>query len=252
MSSPECRTPIDILIRTYFRDFRWLTLSLLSIARFVDGCRRVIIVMPESSFERLRGDEIPPSVQNTLVRCPDYSDDYLGQQVSKLHSDEFTDASLVVHVDSDSIFRTACSLPVLLTKDGRPIVRILWRSRRGPEDGWRRCIADFHGEPLPFDVLAPAPYIYARELYCSLRSNCLSRHGVALDEWCFSRRFDSLSEFGLLAAQAWFHHRDEYCWTAADDETGWPCQPFWSRSPVAAKQRAAVARQLERWKGDHD
>ena len=51
--------------------------------------------MPESSFERLRGDEIPASAQATLLRCSDYPDDYLGQQVSKLHADEFTDAALV-------------------------------------------------------------------------------------------------------------------------------------------------------------
>jgi hypothetical protein len=242
---------IDIVIRTYFRDFRWLTLSLLSIAHFVDGYRRIVIVMPESSFERLRGDEIPASVQTTLLRCPDYPDDYLGQQISKLHADEFTDAPLVVHVDSDSIFHAACSLPALLTKDGRPVVRVLWQSRRGPGDGWRRCIADFHGEPLPFDVLAPPPYVYARELYAGLRRNCLSRHGVTLDEWCLSRQFDSLSEFGLLAAQAWFHHRDNHCWMKADDETGWPCQPFWSRSPLAAKQRAAIARQLNRREEHH-
>jgi hypothetical protein len=243
---------IDILIRTYFRDFRWLTLSLLSVAQFVDGYRRIVIVMPESSFKRLRGDEIPARVPATLLCCPDYPDDYLGQQVSKLRADEFTDAPFVVHIDSDSIFRAACSLPALLTKNGRPVVRVLWCSRRRQDDGWRRCIADFFGEPLPFDVLAPPPYVYAAELYRSLRRNCVSRHGVTLDDWCFSRQFDSLSEFGLLAAQAWFHHRDDYCWVSADHESGWPCQPFWSRSPTSETQRAAIARQLDDREGHHE
>jgi hypothetical protein len=237
---------IDILIRTYFRDFRWLRLSLLSIVNFVDGFRRLVIVMPDSSFERLRGDEIPLSARATVLRCPEYDDDYLGQQVSKLNADQFSDAPLITHIDSDSIFRARCSLPMLLTKNGRPVIRVLWRSRRRPDDGWRRCIADFHGQPLPFDVLAPPPYVYPRALYGNLRRHCLLRHRVTLDAWCLSRRVDSLSEFGLLAGEAWFHHRDDYCWVAADEETGWPCHQYWSRSPAAAKQRAGIAHQLER------
>lgn len=164
--------------------------------------------------------------------------------MTKLNADEFTDAPLIAHMDSDSIFSASCSLAALLTKNDRPVIRVLWRSRRGPHDGWRRCIADFHGEPLPFDVLTPPPYVYSRELYGNLRRHCLSRHGIGLDEWCLSRRVDSLSEFGLLAAQAWFHHRDDYCWVAADDQVDWPCHGYWSRSPTAAKQRAVLARQL--------
>ena len=67
-----------------------------------------------------------------------------------------------------------------------------------------------------------------------------------LDEWCFSRWIDCTSEFCLLAGQAWFHHREDYCWVAADDEVDWPCQAYWSRSPRAARQRADLALQLGR------
>jgi hypothetical protein len=70
---------IDIVIRTYFRDFRWVELSLLSLATFVEGYRRVVILMPGSSFERLRGNEIPDSLRATVLPCEDYGNDYLGQ-----------------------------------------------------------------------------------------------------------------------------------------------------------------------------
>jgi hypothetical protein len=235
---------IDIFIRTYFRDFRWLKLSLLSILKFAEGYRRIVIVMPNSSFERLRGHEIPTCARIVMLRCPDYPDDYIGQQITKLSADMFTDAPRIAHVDSDCIFSMPCSLSALLESNGRPVIRILWRSRRPTSDGWRRCIQDFHGEPLPFDVLVPPPFVYSRELYASLRTLCRHRHALALDEWCLARSVDSLSEFALLAAHAWFHHRDEYSWTAADDEVGWPCRAYWSRSPAAPRQRAAIADQL--------
>lgn len=232
---------IDILIRTYFRDFPWLNLSLRSIVKFVEGYRRVVVVMPGSSIERLRGEEIPALARAVVLRCDDCENDYLGQQVSKLYADTFSDAGVIAHVDSDCIFRKACALPELLTKNGRPVVRMLWRSRRPASDGWRRCIADFHGEPLPFDALATPPFVFSRATYAALRENCLSRHGIDLKHWSLSRRIDSLSEFGLLAAQAWFHHRNDYCWVVADDEIDWPCHAYWSRSPDAARQRADIA-----------
>ncbi len=237
---------IDIFIRTYFRDFRWLELSLLSIVKFVEGFRRIIIVMPASSLERLRGSEIPAFAQAVVRACQEYSDDYIGQQVTKLRADFFTDAPLIAHVDSDCIFRVPCSLPALLTRSGRPIIRILRRSRRPASDGWRRCIADFHGEPLPFDALVSPPFIYPSSLYGGLRAQCRDRHGVALDQWVLSRRIDAMSEFGLMAGQAWFKQRDDFCWVSADREKGWPCHPYWSRSRKATEMQAELSRFLGR------
>jgi len=233
---------IDIFIRTYFRDFRWLELSLLSIIKFVEGFRRIIIVMPPSSLERLRGSEIPASAQAVVLTCQEYSDDYIGQQVTKLSADLFTDAPLIAHIDSDCIFRVPCSLPALLTKNGRPIIRILRRSRRPAGDGWRRCIADFHSEPLPFDPLVSLPIIYPSSLYRELRTECCDRHGVTLDQWVLSRRIDAMSEFGLMAGQAWFKRRDDFYWVSADDEVGWPCFQYWSRSPKATEMQAELSR----------
>jgi len=60
--------------------------------------------MPGSSFERLRGDGIPTSTQAIVLRCEEYEDDYIGQQITKLNADNFTDAPLIAHIDSDCIF----------------------------------------------------------------------------------------------------------------------------------------------------
>jgi len=235
---------VDIFIRSYFRDFRWLTLSLRSIAKFVEGYRQIVIVMPGSSFERLRGDEIPPSIGATVFPCPEFDDDYLGQQVSKLNADRYTDADLIAHIDSDCIFQQRCMLPALVTKGGRPIVRMLWQSRRSSGHGWRRCIADFHGTPLPFDALVPPPIAYPRKLYEDLRTQCRTRHGITIEAWCLSRSPHTVSEFGLLTAQAWLHHRHDYCWGRADAEVGWPCKQYWSRSPNAPGECELIERAL--------
>jgi|KBSSwiStaDraftv2_1062776.scaffolds.fasta_scaffold02472_14 hypothetical protein len=235
---------IDLYIRTYFRDLRWLHLSLLSVARFVEGYRRIIVVMPRSSAERLRSEQIPDPARTTVVYCDDYADDYIGQQISKLHADLDTDAAMITHLDSDCLFHSPCNLPALIAKDGRPIIRVLTQSRRPASDGWRSCIIDLHGRPLPFDPLTPAPWTYTRDLYASLRETCHQRHHTPLKAWCLARRCDTVSEFSLLVAQAWFHHRDQYHWVAADSHLNWPCMQYWSRSPRANEVRAALAYQL--------
>lgn len=236
---------IDIFIRTYFRDFRWLELSLLSIVKHVEGFRQIIVVMPASSRARLRGSVIPPSAKAVVLTGPEYENDYLGQQVDKLNADLFTGSPFTVHVDSDCFFHGPCSLPALLMRNGRPVVRVLRESRRPARDGWRRCIVDFHGQPLPFDPVVSLPAMYPSDLYRELRARCRDRHCTTVDRWVLSRRLDAVSEFALLAGEAWLGHRDDVCWGFADDETGWPCVQYWSRSPRAADIRAQLRRCLD-------
>jgi hypothetical protein len=236
---------IDIFIRTYFRDFRWLELCLLSIAKHVEGFRRIIVAMPASSLARLREGVIPASAGAVIVTCPEYENDYLGQQVDKLNGDLFTDASFIAHVDSDCFFHRPCCLPALLMRNGQPVVRFHRQSRRTAHDGWRRCIADFHGAPLPFDPLVPLPAIYPFCLYGALRARCWERHGTTINGWVLSRRLDAVSEFALLAGEAWLAHRDEFCWICADGAADWPCVQSWSRSPRAAEIRAKLWHMLD-------
>jgi hypothetical protein len=235
---------LDIVVRTYFSDLRWLEVSLLSVAKFVEGYRRVVVVMPLSSAERLRAEQIPEPARTTIGYCDEFADDYVGQQISKLYADHYTDADIITHLDSDCVFEAPCNLLALVAGDGRPAIRIRSRSRRPESDGWRRCVTDLYGRPLPFDVLTPAPWSYSRNLYASLRETCRRRQHTTLKSWCMARRCDTVSEFSLLAAEAWFHHRDEYEWVTTDAHTDWPCRQYWSRTPRASEIRAAVARQL--------
>ena len=235
---------LDIFVRTYFRDLRWLEVSLLSVARFAKGYRRIVVVMPRSSAERLRAEQIADPARTVVDYCDEYVDDYVGQQVSKLYADQYSDADMITHIDSDCVFEAPCDLSALVARAGRPTVRMRSRSRRPTSDGWRRCVADLYGEPLPFDPLTPAPWTYSRNLYASLRETCLQRHRTTLADWCMARRCDMISEFSLLAAEAWFHHQDEYDWATTDSHPDWPCRQYWSRGPRARQVRAAVSQQL--------
>src|SRR5262249_4265194 len=144
--------------------------------------------------------------------CGEYADDYLGQQITKLNADAFTDADYVAMVDSDCIFHAPCSLRSLLFEDARPVIRYRSRSRRPPDDGWRTCVLDFHGASIPFDVLTAPPWIYPASLLSDIRATAQRRHRVSIDDWVLRRPLDRVSEIGLLGAQAWLHRREDFAW----------------------------------------
>ncbi len=222
---------LDVVVRTYVRDFRFLSLSLRALLMHVAGYRRIIVAMPGSSFERLRRDDIPGHAAISVATGGEFKNDYVGQQITKLHADELTDAEYIALVDSDCVFHTRCDLRELMFARGRPIVRFLTKRRADPRDGWRRCVEDFFGQAAPFDAITNTPVLFPRRLFAELRTECVARHGVTLRDWALARRADTLSEFNLLAALAWTKHRDEFVWRAVDDVSDWPFRQFWSRSP---------------------
>jgi hypothetical protein len=219
----------DIVIRTYWRDFDWLVFSLRSIERYCRGFRRVIVIVPGSSVPWLRRHPpLPPFVQ--LRTCTDFSDDYLGQQVTKLNVDRESDAEFICHVDADCVFtREAC--PADLIIDGRPRIYVRRVSDLPRHWPWTAPTADFLGEMPTHDFMQCPPFVYPAWLYSKLREWTQRAKGVSLDEWVLSRPPRGFSEFNALGAFAYSCFPDRFIWIRADDigEEERACHWFWSR-----------------------
>lgn len=230
----------DIIIRSYWRDFDWLTLCLRAIERHCVGFAEVILVIPRSSEPWLRRHpELPSTVR--LELCPDYDDDYLGQQVSKLHADELSEAALICHVDSDCIFRRLTT-PDDLAPGGKP--RIYARPvhelpRHWP---WLAPTEGLLGWRPTHDFLQCPPFTFPRWLYRELRDWTLETKGVSLADWVVSRPPRGFSEFNALAAYAYEHHREQFVWTRAVDigEAERCCQWYWSWGGLDAALRREI------------
>src|SRR5438132_7950295 len=98
--------------------------------------------MPRSSEPWLRRAKIAPV--GRLEFCPDYRDDYLGQQATKLSADTFTDADFICHVDSDCIFvRDASPEDFVVGERARIVKRPI--ERLGRERPWQLPTEKFLG-----------------------------------------------------------------------------------------------------------
>lgn len=212
MTAPTRPDDIDLLIRSYYRDQRWLRILLSSIERYVTGFRRAVVVVPTSSVDRLDPAAFHGRPWIRLVTCLTFENDYLGQQVTKLYADCYSDAPVVVHLDSDQVFQSRCDLVECLFEAGRLRISYNRSPTRPAGDGWRRCAEEFFGLPIPHDLTSPMPLALRRDVYFDLRAYCWSRHGVELSTYVLNSAADRFSELALLRAFVLLKHAGDYAW----------------------------------------
>lgn len=217
----------DIFIRSYWKDLEWLRLCLASVEKYCLGFRSVVVVLPRSSEQWLRRRAL-----NTTARiefCRDYADDYLGQQVSKLLADTFTDADYVCHVDSDCVF-FRLTTPEDFISNGRP--RILTRPCATIEGHrpWQAPTEKFLGWGVTDDYMRHPPFVYPRWLYARLREHALATHGVNIEGYVTAQPPRGFSEFNALGGLAWRRHRESFVWvdTSVEPPGRMHCRWYWS------------------------
>lgn len=212
-----------ILIRTYWKDVRWLALCLASLEAHARGFEETVVVLPRRSLQWLRRiGPLPAGVR--VESCDDYGDDYLGQQVTKLHADEYTDADVVCHFDVDCLLHAPLS-PDALSDDGAPVVVTREARALGRHWPWGKAAAEFLGWPLDRDYMQRPPFSYPRGLYAEVRRHAEARHGVPVVDYVLSRPPRGFSEFNALGAFARARHPDWLAFVDASEglDADWPC-----------------------------
>jgi hypothetical protein len=217
-----------------------LAVALRSIERYVTGLRRVVVVVPTSSLQRMDPAPFVGRPWLRLLTCRDYDHDYLGQQVTKLSADHFSDADVIVHLDSDQVFQRPCELHDVLFAGARLRIAYDGSGARPASDGWRRCPTEFFGVPIPYDLTTPLPLAVRSTVYRGLRQYCRRVHGVSLTMYALSTRADRFCEMALLRGFVLLGDDPTYTWV--DVGSGGPLVPqvrtFWSRaeeSPEASR-----------------
>lgn len=224
---------VDLLVRSYFRDLDLLRGCLSAIDRYLQGYRSVHVVMPRSTIKRVDVTWIQRHRNSILHECEDFNDDYVGQQVTKLHADAFTDAAYVLLVDSDHRFVEPCDLRGQLfdPSSGRLRYMLGRASARQVHDGWRQCASRFFKRAFDADLAGPLPLAVPAKVFTGLRADAMRIHGTTLKEYALSLRGDQLCEAALFAGWLKLHSAQEVAFSE-DDGKGLltACITPWSRS----------------------
>jgi hypothetical protein len=228
----------DIFIRTYYKDLQWLGFCLRSVRRFCSGFSRVILVVPQASRVRLDWHGIAGDL---TVNCPNYADDYLGQQVSKLLADQWSDADFICHIDADCIFSRPNHASELM-HGGKPRVLFAPYARLDRHVPWQPLVQDLLGGKVEHEFMRTPPYTFPRWLYGEFRAFVRQRHGVEMEEYVLRQPARGFSEFNALGAFAFRHYPEAFHWV---DEHAWPagrrpCRVYWSWGGIDRRLRSEL------------
>jgi hypothetical protein len=195
----------DLVLRSYRGDFGWLAYALRSLHRHAKGVRNYHIIVPAGDSHLLAH-----LTAEQVHECPIYGDDYLGQQVSKLMADVYSDAEYILHWDSDTVLLKPMS-PLSLMVDGKPIVYYEPYEKVGREP-WQPIVTEVLGWEPKYEFMRRHPFMYPRWLHVEVRQFLEERHGMSLEQYITNRPYRSFSEFNVLGAYAYEKHRDKFAW----------------------------------------
>lgn len=216
---------VDIFIRTYSADLKWLQYALTSIHKFCTGFRDIIIVIPEHQIQLLEQLNL---TKEKIFTCPKYKDDYLGQQVTKLYADDYTDADYILYTDSDTLF----TMPVTqknFTLEGKPLILKTKYEKVETAIIWQPVTEKALGFKVDFEFMRRLPFCYHSSTLKALRIYIKEKHGKELTDYIQAQSDRKFSEFNVVGAFADKFEQDKYDFQDTDE--GLPTlyvRQFWS------------------------
>ncbi len=223
----------DIFIKSFPKDYEWLSYCLRSIGKFCSGFRQVVLVVPKDGTRpftdlRLHDKFLPLSAGDIpihLLSRQEYGDGYMEQQVVKLSADTWSDADYILHLDSDTIF-TLPVTPKTFMEGGKPrwIITDFTNATPDEKKAWMHVLAKWMGKPSQFEFMRTHPFMFPRWLYEKIRQFCFRTHGMTLDKYIMSQPGHEFSEFNCAGAYAYEFHRDKFSWfnTSENPPETWP------------------------------
>lgn len=202
-----------LFIRSYERDIRWLQYCLRSIQKNVTGFTGIHVVVPASQKQAFK--QLFPGVQ----ACGIYSDDYLGQQATKLQADVYAcKECFITFIDSDCCFHRPFDMSELL-EEGDPIFMKTPYYQVGDARAWQAPTEEFIGHSVPFEYMRRLPITVKGSHLFELREWCKKTHGLSIDEYILQRvKGRQFSEFNIIGAWLNEHYENDYAWLNTDKQ----------------------------------
>ena len=212
---------IGFFCRTYHKDAERLEYMLRSIERFAIGFSGVTIVCPENSIEQIRAVSNKFQFATTKACISKAPNDFIGQQISKMHAHLFTDDDLIVHIDSDCILTEEVAPERLLldTKPKMPHAAYDYFYRGGWNCPWQSVTSRFLRHQVDYEFMRRFPLCYPRNLYIDLGNWFKEAHGSELVDIWKMIHGDQFSEFNLMGAFSFYSDPQYHVFTSPQDKS---------------------------------
>lgn len=254
-----------LFIRTYHKDLHWLKLSLATIFRYATGFDRLMITFPFEDLHAINREIVPMMnlcpFPYTLQPVQRFTEDYIGQQNTKLHADTWLgQTGLVTFIDSDTMLTGALDASDLLapaflesvygsarpdglegSSNGYPTSardKPVWLiTPYGPEVGdancWQAPTEKYLDSPVAYEFMRRLPITLKLAHLAALKVWYAGHFSVPLQHtlWTLSQNGSRhFSEFNLIGAFIHATYPTEYHWvnTLQDQIPKLPLKQYWS------------------------
>lgn len=214
---------VDIFIRSYSKDFEWLSYALKSIHKYVNGYRNIIVCVPLNDLSALAH-----LTTERVVGVRDLSNGYIGQQLTKMQAWKYTDADAVLFWDSDTVATEQLNILEEFTSNGKPIIYHTDYAEVGDAQCWQECTQQAIGHPVYREYMRRMPLMYLTktvldaDIYLSLRAKMSTEQYLG--------GLQRFSEFNYLGAYAHINEAERYDFRATEHVAPPPSKmrQFWS------------------------
>lgn len=229
----------DIFIRTYSKDLDWLKYCLKSIHKYVTGYRNIIICIPEPQRSLLDSWNLTSEI---IVTCPVYQEDYLGQQITKILSYQYSNAEALVFVDSDCCFKNPVNFQEELFETDKPIIYKTVYEHVGDAICWKQITEKVIGQELKYEYMRRLPFVFLRETLYRADVFILDKHGKSAEDYIQSQPGRHFSEFNFLGAFADIYENNLYRFkdTELEGHGSDYLRQFWSWGKITPEIKAEL------------
>lgn len=211
----------DIFIKSYKRDFKWLTYCLRAIHKFTKGFEEIHIVVPREDYDDISRWGL---TKESIYKVNERGNPYLFQQSVKMNADTYSVADNILFVDSDFIFNTPTT-PEDFMSEGKIDYLITPYNEFPPEFPWQAPTEKALGLKCPYETMRRLPLMYPREAVIKCREHVEKVHGMNITDYILSQF--AFSEFNTLGS---------YCHALYSEPFNWIDTTIGNLPPVRGKQ----------------
>lgn len=231
-----------IFIRSYNKDFEWLSYCVRSIRKFCSGFSEVVLVIPNGQQVQLTR-EISERIDR-LHTVKEHTRGYLDQQITKLQAHHWLpDTDQILFVDSDCLFTTPAT-PESFMRDDKPLllktaydVFRRQQEQTGKKQDvlcWQPITEAAIGFPVAYEYMRRLPILHDVRTLVEIET----RYPRMIDH-IRSIRGNGFSEFNVIGAVAerYLSHLYHIQDTEAEPLPPAVCEQSWSWGGISDEKR---------------
>jgi hypothetical protein len=203
---------IDIFIKSYKDDFKWLKYCLQSVSKYVTGYNEIIIIIPEGERHLI---DFPLPERTFIHTLKEEGHGYMFQQYVKMIAHHYSSAEYIMYVDSDCIFHSPVNVQDLIV-DGKPQILMTSYSELD-KCPWQKPTSEFFSQVPEFEFMRRHCLIYHKQTLVNLEG-----YKKDLKNYVLSILSRTFSEFNVIGFYAYLFERDKYNFV---NTNGWAYTP---------------------------